>query len=91
MSQSIRTSYIPVISHKTRVLIVKYGKGTDKGNISIFDMLLDRKVGYLFNDFHEGGEYPTEDVRFSSLTLHSGGRLGIVGSQNGSLNVISSS
>jgi len=52
-------------------------------------MLLDRKVGYLFNDFHENGDYPTEDVKFSSLNIHIFGKIGVVGSLNGSLNIIS--
>ena len=53
-------------------------------------MLLDKKVGFLFNDFHENsGDIPTEDMKFSSLNIHKQGKMGVVGSLNGSLNVIS--
>lgn len=53
-------------------------------------MLLDKKIGYLFNDFIEMvGEFPAEDVKFSSLNIHNSGKIVIVGSVNGSLNIIS--
>ena len=38
-------------------------------------MLLDKKVGFLFNDFHENsGDIPTEDMKFSSLNIHKQGQ-----------------
>lgn len=53
-------------------------------------MLLDKKIGYLFHDFHEmTGEFLQDDFKFSNLNISKTGKICIAGSINGTLNIIS--
>ena len=65
--------------------------GTDRGNVSIFDMLLDKKIGFLYFDFHTNQDsdlYENEDFKFSSLNIHPSGKTLVLASQTGSINVV---
>lgn len=74
------------------IFIIFHLKATDKGNVSIFDMLLDKKVGFLFNEFYgkelEEQIYVNEDFKFNCLTVHKSGKMAVFASQNGNLNII---
>lgn len=70
--------------------LIIFFQGTDKGNISIFDMLLDKKIGYFYNDFHDSAaEFVHDDFKFNNLNIHKSGKICVAGSMNGTLNIIS--
>ena len=67
------------------IILITSQSGTDRGNASIFSVLQEKRIGaFCHENGLKDGEI-TPDYEFTCLKVMSEGRIGVMGSQSGSL------
>ena len=64
---------------------------TDKGNVSVFDFLSEKKIFNYYEDYANFDDdiIINPDLEFTTVCLKKDNQTGIFGTKNGSLNVLS--
>jgi len=63
---------------------------TDKGNSTIYNLLQEKKMGYMFKEYKDFNEVSQdEDSEFTCMRIFKNGETAIYGSKSGSLNIVS--
>jgi len=62
---------------------------TDKGTGTIYNLLQEKKMGYMFKEYHDFNEISgDEDSEFTCMRIFKNGETAIFGSKSGSLNIV---
>jgi len=63
-------------------------KGTSKGNVSVYDLFLEKRIGHYFADNREGGEVSEVHKSFSALRISDDHQTMVLGAFDGSISIL---